>query len=43
MTEMERNFKHDCKMAMLRQIAIYGAVVLIAILTCVFVNGGIKW
>jgi hypothetical protein len=43
MTEMERNFKHDCKMAVLRQIAIYGAVVLIAVLVYVFVNGGIKW
>ena len=43
MTEMERNFKHDCKMAMLKQMALYGTVVLIAILTCVFVNGGIKW
>jgi len=43
MTEMERNFKRDCKMAVLKQIAIYGAAVLIAILTHVFVNGGIKW
>lgn len=43
MTEMERNFKRDCKTAMLRQVAIYGAAVLIAVLTYVFLNGGIKW
>lgn len=43
MTEMERNFKRDCGTAMLRQIAIYGAVVLIVVLVYVFENGGIKW
>jgi hypothetical protein len=43
MTEMERNFKRDCKMAMLKQIAFYGAVVLLAVLAYVFVNGGVKW
>lgn len=43
MTEMERNFKRDCKTAVLKQMALYGSVVLLAVLAYVFVNGGIKW